>query len=468
MKVYSVIPCMGCTLWQGLLLTASLLICWHPTTTAEVTIESVPSQVVKGENVLFLVHDLPDHVLSLTWFKGEAIIDNAIALYAPNGNVRALGPLHSGRETMYQNGSLWIQNVTQNDTGVYTLGILRTPTENVSTASTYLQVLSSHCECPSTCAQPTIEPVMHSTEEGASVLLVAHSIPENLEAFLWYKGAIVSKNSEVAWHHVASSTTVFGLGHSGREIVYSNGSLLLQNITCNDTGFYTLRTLNTDQKTELVHVKLQFDTCRLPPSAAKLSIESEPLNVVEGENALLLAHNIPEKLRAFSWSKEIDIVNRLKIASKVIAKKSWLAPAYKNKVTVYPNISLLFHNTTQEDTGLYVLQTVNTKFEVQEAHVYLHIYKPVTQPILRVISTSVPEQSSVVLTCLSGDTGVSFHWIFNNHSLQLTERMTLSPTKCQLFIDPFRSEDVGEYQCVVSNPVSSKTSLPLNLVMKNA
>ncbi|KAI0615793.1 V-set domain-containing protein, partial [Pyrenophora tritici-repentis] len=50
-----------------------------------------------------------------------------------------------------------------------------------------------------------------------------------------------------------------GPAYSGREIVYSNGSLLLQNVTWKDTGFYTLRTLTRYQKMEFAHIYLQVD-----------------------------------------------------------------------------------------------------------------------------------------------------------------------------------------------------------------
>ncbi|XP_035304999.1 carcinoembryonic antigen-related cell adhesion molecule 3 isoform X2 [Cricetulus griseus] len=707
MDKYSMIPCKGCTLWQGLLLTASLLTCWYPPAIAQVTIESVPHRVVEGEDVLFLVHDLPSYILTLAWFKGEAIIDNGIAFYALGNEVRALGNLYSGRETMYRNGSLWIRNVTQADTGVYTLGILSGPREILSKTSMYLHVYSSHCECPSACAQPMIESVPPSVAEGESVLLVVHNLPENLEAFFWYKGAIVSRNKEVAGHRISINTTVFGSGHSGREIVYSNGSLLLQNVTWNDTGFYTLRTLTTDLKTEVLRVQLQLDTsrcvnhpasahttiesvppsvaeggsallvvhnlpkdtraifwykgavafknqevarrkiaskssvlgpahsggetmysngslllqnvtrndagfytlqtvttdlkvglvhvkllvdtsssvccnsltsvqlmiepvpqnavkggivlflvhnlpedlraiawykstysmessevavlniptnditqgpaysgravvytngslllqdvmesdagvytlqtlsrdfktekaqvqlhvypCRLPPTNVQLSIETMPPHVVEGQSVLLLVHNIPENLRAFSWSKEVTTVSKEKIAINVITtNKSWLAPTHSGRVTMYPNGSLLLHNTIQKDAGFYIFNTLNTQFESQETHVYLHIYKPVTQPLIQINSTTVTEQSSVVLTCLSSDTEVSIRWIFNNRPLNLTKRMTLSRTKCQLRIDRVRRRNSGKYQCEVFNPVSSKTSLPVSLVVTYA
>lgn len=93
--------------------------------------------------------------------------------------------------------------------------------------------------------------------------------------------------------------------------------------------------------------------------------------------------------------------------------------------------------------------------------------EPVSQPFIHVTNTTVTIQSSVVLTCLSADTGISIHWFFNNQSLQLTERMALSPTKCQLIIDPVRKEDAGEYQCEVSNPVSLQISLPVSLAVIN-
>ncbi|XP_035309634.1 carcinoembryonic antigen-related cell adhesion molecule 3-like isoform X2 [Cricetulus griseus] len=333
----------------------------------------------------------------------------------------------------------------------------------------WLSVPSLHCERSPISTQPTIELVPSRVAEGESVLLVVHNLPENLRAFFWYKRANVFKNLEIARHIIATNSTVLGPVHSGREIVYSNGSLLLHNVTWNDTGFYTLRTLSTDMNDELAHVKLQLDTCRLPPITAQFSIEAMPPNVVEGESALLLPRNIPKNLRAFSWYKGVIIVSRHEIAWKeIITKKTLLGPAHSGREIVYFNGTLVLQNTTQNDAGYYTLITLNAQLETQETHVYLHIYKPVTQPIIRVTSTTVTAQSSVVLTCLPGDTGVSIRWIFNNRSLQLTERMTLSPTKCQLSIDPVRIEDAGDYQCEVFNPVSSKTSLPVSLVVRNA
>ncbi|CAH7392991.1 Ceacam3 [Phodopus roborovskii] len=705
MGVYSVIPCKGCAPWQGLLLTAFLLTCWDLTTTAQVTIELVPPQVVEGENVLLRIHNLPENLQAFVWHKGVRNMNLKIALYSLAKDRTVMGPLHSGRERLYSNGSLQIHNVTQKDTGFYTFRTINGHVGVVSITTIYLHVYTSLLNCGNspTSAKPVIEPVPHRITEGSSVLLLVHNLPQNLLAFFWYRGMTVSKKLEIAQHIIATNSTVLGPSHSGREMVYNNGSLLLQNATWKDTGLYTLRTISAELKAETLHVQvevdaspltygcpstsskpriesvppsitegasvllvahnlpedlrvlfwykgvivsnkfeiarhiiprnlslpgpahsgremfysngslllqnvtwkdagfytlrtlnvdlkiglmyvqllvdtslstsrntlmiepvprnaaegesvlflvhnlaedvrtfswykgayavrffkmveysgatdsviqgpahnkramvytngsllikdvteddaglytletltrglkveatqvqLQVNTCRLPPTIAKLTIESVPANIVEGENVLLLVHNIPENVRAFSWYKGVSIIDRHEIVWYLVAtSRSLLGPAYSGRETVYPNGSLLLQNVTQKDAGFYTLRTSNIHLKTQESRRLIHIYKPVTEPSTKVTDTTVTVQSAVVFTCLSADNGNSIRWIFNNQSLQLTERMKLSPTKCRLRIDPVRREDAGEYQCEVSNPISSKTSLPVNLTVLN-
>lgn len=116
------------------------------------------------------------------------------------------------------------------------------------------------CGHPSFPAKLTIESVPPSVAEGGSVLLRVHNLQDKLRGLSWYKGAHVSRNLEIARQIIAKNSSVPGPAHSGRETVYSNGSLLLQNVTRNDTGFYTLRTLSRHRKMELAHVQLQVDS----------------------------------------------------------------------------------------------------------------------------------------------------------------------------------------------------------------
>ncbi|XP_045235466.2 cell adhesion molecule CEACAM1 isoform X3 [Macaca fascicularis] len=112
--------------WQGLLLTASLLTFWNPPTTAQLTIESRPFNVAEGKEVLLLAHNLPQNLIGYNWYKGERVdAKRLIVAYVIESQQTTPGPAHSGREMIYSNASLLIQNVTQNDTGSYTLQVIK-------------------------------------------------------------------------------------------------------------------------------------------------------------------------------------------------------------------------------------------------------------------------------------------------------------------------------------------------------
>ncbi|CAO2626802.1 Carcinoembryonic antigen-related cell adhesion molecule 3 [Lemmus lemmus] len=262
MEMFSVLPCKWCTTWQGLLITAYLLTCWHLPTTVQVIVDLVPSYVVEGENVILHVRNLPEDLVAFVWHKGVTKMNLGIVLYSLTTNLTITGPGHSGREIVYRNGSLHLQNVTQKDTGFYTLRSLNRHKGIVSTTSIYLHVYSFLWTCGplSTSAQVTIESVPPIIAEGGSVLLLIHNLPENIRSLFWYKGMIVSNDLEVARHIITMNSSVLGPAHSGRETVCSNGSLLLNNVTWKDAGLYTLRTLSTDMKTELAHMQLQVNS----------------------------------------------------------------------------------------------------------------------------------------------------------------------------------------------------------------
>ncbi|KAL4667733.1 hypothetical protein H8959_006422 [Pygathrix nigripes] len=119
-------PCTLHITWKELLLTAPLLIFWNPPTTAQVTIEAQPTKVSEGKDVLLLVHNLPQNLTGYVWYKGQ-IMDyhHYITAYVIDPETIIFGPAYSGRETVYSNASLLIQNVTRKDTGSYTIQIIK-------------------------------------------------------------------------------------------------------------------------------------------------------------------------------------------------------------------------------------------------------------------------------------------------------------------------------------------------------
>uniref|UniRef100_A0A8C0W893 Ig-like domain-containing protein n=1 Tax=Castor canadensis TaxID=51338 RepID=A0A8C0W893_CASCN len=186
-------------------------------------------------------------------------------------------------------------------------------------------------------------------------------------------------------------------------------------------------------------------------TAAQLTIESVPFNAVEGKDVLLLVHNTRENLLVYRWFKGERSVESFGIATYAMTTQvNTPGPAHSD--------------VTQNDSGFYTLQTMNPDLGSEEASGQLHSTEPVTWPSIQATNTTVTEQESVVLTCLSADTGISIRWIFNNQSLWLMERMNPSQDNRSLSIDPVRREDARECQCEVSNPASSSKWPPQSTV----
>ncbi|KAM5297880.1 cell adhesion molecule CEACAM3 isoform 2-T2 [Glossophaga mutica] len=108
---------------------------------------------------------------------------------------------------------------------------------------------------PPTTAQLTI-PSVNATE-GKDVLLLVHSLPENLFGYAWYRGERVDSNHRIASYVIETQNTTPGPAHSGQEKIYLNGSLLFQNVTLKDTGYYTVQAIRKDLQTEVATGQLR-------------------------------------------------------------------------------------------------------------------------------------------------------------------------------------------------------------------
>ena len=94
----------------------------------------------EGDDVLFLVHNLPGETESLAWFKGLGDEAEEIATYALHRGLTWPGPAHSSRETIYHNGSMLFEKVNLKDTEFYTLRTYNRSGKIISTANVYLNV----------------------------------------------------------------------------------------------------------------------------------------------------------------------------------------------------------------------------------------------------------------------------------------------------------------------------------------
>ena len=97
----------------------------------------MPSRVAEGNDVLFLVHNLPEKFKTVAWFRGPL---NMTAIYGLPDNLNRPGPAHSGRETIFHNGSMLLEKVNLKDTGFYTVRTYNIHGNVISTTYTYLNV----------------------------------------------------------------------------------------------------------------------------------------------------------------------------------------------------------------------------------------------------------------------------------------------------------------------------------------
>ncbi|XP_057567342.1 carcinoembryonic antigen-related cell adhesion molecule 7-like isoform X2 [Hippopotamus amphibius kiboko] len=296
----------GCIPWNRLLLAVSLLTFWNLPTTAQLTIESVPFVAAEGTDVLLLVHNVTVDLLGYIWYRGERVEDNKlIASYIANMQVNIPGPAHSGRETIYRNGSLLVQHVTQRDTGYYTLLISK-----------------SNLQPESVTGQLRIYPVLPTP-----VITSNNSNPKEHEDTVVLSCGPETQNTSYMW-----SINNQSLPDSTRlELSKNNRTLTLFNVTRNDTGPYVCETQNPVS----VGRSDPFTLNVLYP-VAQPSIQASNTTVTE--------HKDPAILTCITNDTGISIYWFFNGQNLVLTERMKLSP---------DNSTLTIHPVRREDAGDY-------------------------------------------------------------------------------------------------------------------
>ncbi|XP_045694201.1 carcinoembryonic antigen-related cell adhesion molecule 21-like [Phyllostomus hastatus] len=198
-----------------------------------------------------------------------------------------------------------------------------------------------------------------------------------------------------------------------------------------------------------------------PPSTAQLAIVST--YAAEGKDVLLRIRNKPHEVIGYMWYKGEGANPNRNIASIAVGPGLYATgPAHSGREKINNDGSLLLRRVTRKDAGYYTIVAYLHDSKKEIGFGRLNVYQPVRKPTVLASNTTVTEdKDAVVLTC---DTNaVSTQWLFNGMNLRLSERRKLSWRNRSLTIDPVRREDAGNYQCEVSNPISSAESAPLGL-----
>ncbi|XP_054444354.1 carcinoembryonic antigen-related cell adhesion molecule 21-like [Pteronotus mesoamericanus] len=199
------------------------------------------------------------------------------------------------------------------------------------------------------------------------------------------------------------------------------------------------------------------------PATAKLAIVST--NAAEGKDVILRIHKKPPNAAGLMWYRGKGINKNRIITFLIQNSKTHIRGPPDGPVTINYDGSLLLRNVTMKDAGIY---TILVRLEGCKKTIgcgQLNVYRPVEVPTLVASNTTVTEnKDAIVLTCYTD--AISTQWLINGTYLQLMERIKLSRNQRSLPIDPVQREDAGNYQCKVSNPISSAESTPLELNVK--
>ncbi|XP_008986323.2 cell adhesion molecule CEACAM8 [Callithrix jacchus] len=208
------------------------------------------------------------------------------------------------------------------------------------------------------------------------------------------------------------------------------------------------------------------------PTSAQLTIESIPSNAAEGEEVLLLTHNVSQDTAAFNWYKGERVDRTRRIMGYVIAVQQTIqGPAYSGRETINPNVSLLIRNVsllirnvTLSDTGFYTLQVIKGDLTSEETTVQFRVYSELSKPnITSNNSRPVENKDAVALTCEPETQDTTYLWWVNGQSLPVSPRLQLSSDNRTLTLLSVTRNDTGPYECGIQNPVSANRSDPVTL-----
>ncbi|XP_070254996.1 cell adhesion molecule CEACAM1-like [Myotis yumanensis] len=257
--------------------------------------------------------------------------------------------------------------------------------------------------------------------EGQDVILRLRNTPPDVIKIIWYRRIEMNDPNFIGSRAWNSSEYLTGPEYSGREEINLEGSLIIRNVTLRDQGVYIV--VAVLPKSPSIR---GFGWLRVHRTLSGPTLLASNTTVTENEDAVVLT----------CYTNGNDINWLFNTMNLPLRERMNLSQDHRT-LTIDP--------VRREDAGIY--------------------HWPVSVPTLLASNTTVTEnEDAVVLTCYTDER--STNWLFNAMSLQLSERMKLSQDNRILTIDPVRREDAGNYQCKVSNPISSTESAPVELYVK--
>ncbi|XP_011791980.1 PREDICTED: putative pregnancy-specific beta-1-glycoprotein 7 isoform X2 [Colobus angolensis palliatus] len=290
---------------------------------------------------------------------------------------------------------------------------------------------------PPTAAQVMIEAQPTKVSKGKDVLLLVHNLPQNVAAYIWYKGQIMDVHHYITGYVIDPETIIFGPAYTGRERLYSNASLLIQKATQKDTGSYTIKITKRGDKTKGVtgHFTLYSDT-------PKPSISSRNLNPREATETVILSCDPDTQDVSYLWwinGQSLPISRKLQLSEN--------------------NRTLVLFNVTKDTAGPYECEMKNPVSSSRSDPVTLNLLPELPKPYITSNNFNPMENKNVVaLTCEPKTQNYTYVWWVNGQSLPVSPRLKQPGENRILILANVTRNDTGPYECEIRDRVGGMRS----------
>ncbi|XP_025222028.1 putative pregnancy-specific beta-1-glycoprotein 7 isoform X1 [Theropithecus gelada] len=396
--------------WKELLLTASLLIFWNLPTTAQVTIEAQPTKVSEGKDVLLLVHNLPQNVAGYSWYKGQIMdLHHYITAYTIDTEMIIVGPAYSGRETVYSNASLLIQNVTQKDTGSYTIQIIKRGDGTKRVTGHFTLYL----ETP----KPSINSSNLNPREGTeTVILSCDPDTQNVSYLWWINGQSLPISRKL-------------------QLSENNRTLVLSGVTKDTAGPY-----ECEMKNPVSGSRSDPVTLNLLSEMPKPYITSNNFNPMENKNVVALTCEPKTQGYTYVW--------RVNGQSLLVSPR--LKQPGKNRI-------LILTSVTRNDTGPYECEIRDRVGSICSDPVTLHVPYGPDVPSIFPSRTDYHSGENLYLSCFA-DSNPSAEYTWSMHGKFLQSGKELS-------IPKITTKHTGIYGCSARNSATGSERSTFKMIV---
>ncbi|XP_075696390.1 cell adhesion molecule CEACAM8-like isoform X2 [Rhinoderma darwinii] len=193
------------------------------------------------------------------------------------------------------------------------------------------------------------------------------------------------------------------------------------------------------------------------------SIQLIPQYPVINGSVTLSVTGITERIVTINWYKGPNTNAQYNILSYSPGSSfpPYNGSQYHPRITAFSNGSLHIRDLNSTDGGNYILK-IQTAISLQDIHVTLTVYEPVTKPKITASITQPKENDTLTLTC---DTSRAMTITWNRRGTSISSETKLSGDNKTLTFPSVQREDSGEYKCKAQNLVSEVFSDPYTVTV---